>query len=135
MIQQKVDQKQLVITVLATSVIFQPYGDYRTNWWRKILDSFNKLAYKTPIHEWCLKILTLLVVSGHKPTWVLLDFWSEVNDFKQLIHLSPYKLVRIISLFPLSKLYVINFVSDLWQFNGFLQVLQFLPPIKLTTTI
>ena len=31
--------------------------------------------------------------------------------------------------------YVIKFVNDLWQVGGFLWVLQFLPPIKLTTTI
>ena len=30
---------------------------------------------------------------------------------------------------------VIKFVSDLWQFSGFLQVLRFPPPIKLTSTI
>jgi hypothetical protein len=31
--------------------------------------------------------------------------------------------------------YVIKFVSDLHQIGGFLQILQFPPPIKLTTTI
>ena len=31
--------------------------------------------------------------------------------------------------------YVIKFVSDLRYVSGFLQVLQFLPPIKLTATI
>jgi hypothetical protein len=31
--------------------------------------------------------------------------------------------------------YVIKFVSDLRQVGGFLQVLRFAPPIKLTTTI
>jgi hypothetical protein len=31
--------------------------------------------------------------------------------------------------------YVIKFVSDLWQVDGFLRVLQFAPPIKLTATI
>jgi hypothetical protein len=31
--------------------------------------------------------------------------------------------------------YVIKFVSDLWQVCGFLLVLQFPPPMKLTTTI
>ena len=30
--------------------------------------------------------------------------------------------------------YVIKLVSDLWQVGGFLQVLQFPPPIKLTDT-
>jgi hypothetical protein len=30
--------------------------------------------------------------------------------------------------------YVIKFVSDLRQFSGFLRVLPFLPPIKLTAT-
>jgi hypothetical protein len=29
----------------------------------------------------------------------------------------------------------VKFVSDLWQVGGFLQVLRFPPPIKLTTTI
>ena len=31
--------------------------------------------------------------------------------------------------------YVIQFVSDLWQVSGFLLVLWFPPPIKLTTII
>ena len=31
--------------------------------------------------------------------------------------------------------YVVKSVSDLWQVNGFLQVLQFPPPIKLTAMI
>ena len=31
--------------------------------------------------------------------------------------------------------FVIKFVSDLWQVGGFLQVLWFPPPIKLTATI
>ena len=31
--------------------------------------------------------------------------------------------------------YVIKLVSDLWQVSGFLWVLQFPPPIKLTATI
>jgi len=31
--------------------------------------------------------------------------------------------------------YVIKFVSDLWQVGGFLLVLRFPSPIKLTTTI
>ena len=31
--------------------------------------------------------------------------------------------------------YVIKFISDLWQVGGFLQVLLFPPPIKLTATI
>jgi hypothetical protein len=31
--------------------------------------------------------------------------------------------------------YVIKFVSDLWQVGGFLRVLRFHPPIKLTATI
>ena len=31
--------------------------------------------------------------------------------------------------------YVIKFVSDLWQVSGFLLVLRFPPPIKLTATI
>jgi len=31
--------------------------------------------------------------------------------------------------------YVINFVSDLWQVDGFLWVLWFPPPIKLTATV
>jgi len=31
--------------------------------------------------------------------------------------------------------YVIKFVSDLWQVGGFLRVLRFPPPIKLTATI
>jgi hypothetical protein len=35
----------------------------------------------------------------------------------------------------LMQLYVINIVSDLRQVSGFLRVLQFPPPIKLTDTI
>ena len=33
-----------------------------------------------------------------------------------------------------AQLYVIKFVSDLRQVGGFLRVLRFLPPIKLTAT-
>ena len=33
------------------------------------------------------------------------------------------------------QLYVIKFVSDLWQVGGFLGVLRFPPPIKLTAMI
>jgi len=33
------------------------------------------------------------------------------------------------------QLYVIKFVSDLWQVSGFLRVSWFPPPIKLTSTI
>jgi hypothetical protein len=33
------------------------------------------------------------------------------------------------------QLYVIKFVSDLWQDGGFLRVLRFLPPIELTATL
>ena len=33
------------------------------------------------------------------------------------------------------KHYVIKFVSDLWQVDGFLRVFRFPPPIKLTATI
>jgi len=33
------------------------------------------------------------------------------------------------------QLYVIKFVSDLWQVGSFLPVLRFPPPIKLTATI
>ena len=48
---------------------------------------------------------------------------------------------KVVSLNPVHgevysiKHYVIKFVSDLWQVSGFLWVLQFPPPIKLTTTI
>jgi len=31
--------------------------------------------------------------------------------------------------------YVIKFVNDMWQVGGFLRVLRFPPPIKLTATI
>ena len=33
------------------------------------------------------------------------------------------------------QLYVIKFVSDLWQVGGFVRLLRFPPPIKLTFTI
>ena len=34
-----------------------------------------------------------------------------------------------------SVITILLFVSDLWQVGGFLRVLRFPPPIKLTTTI
>jgi hypothetical protein len=52
----------------------------------------------------------------------------SVHLAKQLLRDWPIKVYSI-------QHYVIKFVSDLGQVSGFFQVLQFPPPIKLTTTI
>jgi len=55
----------------------------------------------------------------------------------QLVHFTT----KVVSLNPahgevyLILLYVIKFVSELWQVGCFLRVHQFPPPIKLTATI
>ena len=59
--------------------------------------------------------------------------------------LLPMQLVsittKVVSLNPIHgkmysiQHYVIRFVSDLWQVGGFLRVLRFPPPIRLTATI
>jgi hypothetical protein len=52
-----------------------------------------------------------------------------------------YITTKVVSMNPahgevyLIQQYVIKFVGDLWQVDGFLQVLRFPPPIKLTATI
>jgi hypothetical protein len=61
-----------------------------------------------------------------------LYFWSYLFQMKQNSR-HIYKVYPF--LLQSDTTYVIKFVSDLGQFGGFLWVLQFPPPIKLTTTI
>jgi len=56
---------------------------------------------------------TTYAVSAYRHWWCEFESWSE----QSVQH------------------YVIKFVSDLQQVGGFLRVLQFPPPIKLTATI
>jgi hypothetical protein len=60
--------------------------------------------------------------------------FSNFQNFQTLFRISSTKtgLFRISWL--CSECYVIKFVSDLRQVSGFLQVLRFPPPIKLTAT-
>jgi len=46
----------------------------------------------------------------------------------------PYS-SHIVILIHKIQYYMIKFVSDVWQVGGFLPVLRFSPPIKLTATI
>jgi hypothetical protein len=68
------------------------------------------------VDEWCLN-LQLLVQS-----WAIT---SNVVISKKCAHGKVYLILHS----------VIKFVSDLWQVGGFLWVLWFPPPIKLTATI
>jgi hypothetical protein len=65
------------------------------------------------------------------------SYGSWINNYLCNQCLSPLKLwVRIpLRRGILDQYYVIKFVSNLWQFGGFLWALRFPPPIKLTTTI
>ena len=59
----------------------------------------------------------------------------------QLLVQSVYIITKFVSSSPVhcevysTHHYVIKFVSDMRQVNGFLQVLRYHPPIKLTATI
>jgi hypothetical protein len=61
------------------------------------------------------------------------------NAFMYILNI--YKFTKVVSSNPAHgevysiQHYVIKFVSDLQQVGGFLRVLQFPPPIKLTATI
>ena len=74
-------------------------------------------------------------------TWGLSWLWSYgswIHNYLCNRYLSPLKLwVRSLFMVMVYSIqhYVIKFVSDLRQVDGFLLVLRFPPPIKLTTTI
>ena len=67
----------------------------------------------------------------------LYGIWIHNYLYMQSVHITT----NAVSLNPthdevyLIQNYVVKFVSDLRQVNGFLQVLRFHPPIKLTATI
>ena len=65
-----------------------------------------------------------------------------VDGFTTTCAISGYITPKVVSsnpthgeVHPMQQHYVIKFVSDLRQVGGFLWVLRFPPPIKLTTTI
>ena len=64
-----------------------------------------------------------------------------VVGFTTTYAISAYITTNVVNLNPihgevyLIQHYVIKFVSDLWRVGGFLWVLRFPPPIKLTATI
>jgi hypothetical protein len=68
---------------------------------------------------------------------VVIVWWLDLQRLMQSVPIT----INVASSNPpswrgiLVQHYVIKFVSDLWQVRGFLQVLQFPPPIKLTVTI
>ena len=91
--------------------------------------------------------LSLFKLSFHKSTWTLQKImlngiicFINILDFQLLVQ-SVYITTKVVSSNPDHiEVYsiqhcVIKFVSDLRQVCGFLRVLQFPPPIKLTATI
>ena len=56
---------------------------------------------------------------------ICVNFWGCCSRDRIVVHSKVYSI----------KHYVIKFVSDLQQVGGFLWVLRFPPPIKLTITI
>jgi hypothetical protein len=77
------------------------------------------------------KALTLIIEKGHLTEVLTLimdkNYLAKIKDFIDLfpVHGEMYSIQH----------YVIKFVSDLRQVGGFLRVLRFPPPIKLTATI
>ena len=64
----------------------------------------------------CDIFLPVIVLIDGNLIWQGKTFWPKKCMYMYLYH-------------------VIKFVSDLWQVGGFIRVLQFPPPIKLTATI
>jgi hypothetical protein len=81
---------------------------------------------------------TALHISNFRGTVVVVILWKL--DLQLLVQSVPIT-AKIVSLNTvhgevyITQLYVIKFASDLRQVGGFLRVLRFPPPIKLTTTI
>jgi hypothetical protein len=69
--------------------------------------------------------------------WELLNIYENMCTLSVLDLQLPLQSVLITTnvVSPITVRRVIKFVSDLWQIGGYLRVLRFLPPIKLTATI
>jgi len=92
---------------------------------------------KTDCHEVTEILLKMALSTINQPTrkvkqpiirWIMEDdkHLRNMHTFGICVHLSCQKTIPH---------YVIQFVSDLRQVSGFLRVLRFPPPIKLTSTI
>ena len=82
----------------------------------------------------CMKLLySRYIFISHKPTWHRDTQYTIYNIYKymtKVVNSNPTH-GEVYSI----QHYVIKFVSDLRQVGGFLWVLRFPPPIKLTATI
>jgi hypothetical protein len=69
--------------------------------------------------------------------WELLNIYENMCTLSVLDLQLPLQSVLITTnvVSPITVRRVIKFVSDLWQIGGYLRVLRFPPPIKLTATI
>jgi hypothetical protein len=80
---------------------------------------------------------TCQFINTYKPGAVVIVWLLDLQLIMQSVPITT----KVVSLNPVHgevywiRHYVIKFVSDLRQVSGFLQVLQFPPPIKLTATI
>jgi hypothetical protein len=99
---------------------------------RNFLDNFVRLTF-------CIAHLILMQSEViWEPSW-LWSYGGWIYNYLYNQCLSPLKLWVRIPLMArwtwMIQHYVIKFVCDLWQVSGFLWVLQFPPPVKLTATI
>ena len=78
-----------------------------------------------------------IILLWHKGSSWSWSYGSWTYNCVQSVHITTKLLSSITALDELFSIqhYVITFVGDLRQAGGFLQVLRFHPPIKLTTTI
>ena len=93
----------------------------------------------------CILVGVFLPFYSFLCTIVDMDFLGGCRGRYSMIYNPPIKSVPITTRVVISnlahcevysiQLYVIKFVSDLWQVGGFLQVFLFPTPIKLTATI
>jgi hypothetical protein len=88
------------------------------------------IAILSPTIFGYVKTVSMLVSVKEKTMFI-------IDVIQLLINVSPIPPValKVTSEGSSTQHYVINFISDLLQFGGFLRVLRFQPPIKLTATI
>ena len=104
------------------------YSTRPTFWWILVF------SFYSTVYVYVVILVYSLCLCCHSLTLLLYCLCLCCHSFYPAIALSMYMFSFIDPVIVLSMFMLIKFVSDLRQVGGFLRVLRFPPPIKLTTT-